>query len=74
MDGTCLAASTVAGEGCTCGDEGMRMEDLAEVGWSAEVDSGGCPKEIECDEVCCQYEMAYQLVLKSCQFPGINIR
>ena len=47
MDWTCLAAGMIAGEGSTCGGEGMRAKDLAEVGWSAEVDSGECLKEIE---------------------------
>ena len=32
VDGTGLAVSTVAGEGSTCGGEGTRVEDLAEVG------------------------------------------
>ena len=46
VDGTCLAASMVAGEGSTGGGGGTR-EDLAEVGWFAEVDSGGYLQEIE---------------------------
>ena len=40
-DGTCLAVGTVAGEGSTCGGRGTKAEDLAEV------DRGGCLKEIE---------------------------
>ena len=51
MDGTGLAAGTVGGEGSTYGGEGMRAEDLAEVTWSAEVDSGGYFQEIESGEV-----------------------
>ena len=47
MDGSSLAVGTVAGEGSTCGGEGTRTEDLAEVGWSGEVDGGGYLKEIE---------------------------
>ena len=43
MDGTCLAA----GEGSTGGGGGTRAEDLAEVGWFAEVDGGGYLQEIE---------------------------
>ena len=46
VDGTYLAAGTVAMEGSTCSGGGMRVEDLAEVGWSAEVDGGECLKEI----------------------------
>ena len=42
MDGTSLAVGTVAGKGSTCGGGGRRAEDLVEVGWSAEVDGGGC--------------------------------
>ena len=34
MDGTHLAAGTVAGEGSTGSGGGTRVEDLAEVGWS----------------------------------------
>ena len=48
MDGTCLAAGTVAGRDPfkgTRAEVGVG-EDLVEVGWSAEVDSGGCSKEI----------------------------
>jgi hypothetical protein len=41
VDGTCLAAGTVTGEGSTCGCGGTRAEDLAEVGQFAEVDGGG---------------------------------
>ena len=37
MDGTHLAAGMVGGEGCTFSGGGTRTEDLAEVGWSAEV-------------------------------------
>ena len=47
MDGTRLAADTVAGEGSTGGGGGTRAEDLAEVGRFAEVDGGGCLQEIE---------------------------
>ena len=47
VDGTGLAADMVAGKVSTCGAGGTRAEDLAEVGWSAEVDGGGCLKEIE---------------------------
>ena len=47
VDGTGLAASTVAGEGSTSSGEGTRAEDLAEVEWSAEVDGGGYFQEIE---------------------------
>ena len=47
MDGTHLAAGTVAGEGSTCCGGGTRAEDLAEVGWFAEVDGGGYLQEIE---------------------------
>ena len=46
MDGTHLAAGTVAGERSTHSDGGTRTEDLAEVGWSAEIDGGGCLKDI----------------------------
>ena len=35
VDGTCLAAVMVEGEGSFHSDGGMRAEDLAEVGWSA---------------------------------------
>ena len=47
MDETCLAVGAVAEEGSFQGGEGTRVEagvgeDLAEVGWSAGVDSGGC--------------------------------
>ena len=38
MDGTCLAEGMVAGKESTWG--GGVQEDLAEVGWSAEVDVG----------------------------------
>ena len=42
VDGTRLAAGTVAGEGSTGGGGGGTMaEDLAEVGRFAEVDGGG---------------------------------
>ena len=46
MDGTCLAAGTVAWEGSFQGGKEMRAEagvgeDLAEVGWSTDVDRGG---------------------------------
>ena len=41
VDGTSLATGMVTGEGSTCGDGGTKAEDLAEVGWSVEVDSGG---------------------------------
>ena len=56
MNGTCLAAGTVAGLGSFQGGEGMWVvvgvgEDLAEVGCSAEVDTGGCVKEIVSDGV-----------------------
>ena len=45
MDGTCRAAGKVVGEGSFQGGEGTRAvaggrEDLAKVGYSAEVDSG----------------------------------
>ena len=40
MDGTRLAAGTVAGEGSMGGGGGTRAEDLAEVGRFAEVDGG----------------------------------
>ena len=46
MDGTHLAAGTVAEEGSTCSGGGMRAEDLALVRWCAEVDGGGCLNEI----------------------------
>ena len=47
MHGTCLAAGTVVGEGSFQGGESTKAEadvaeDLAEVGWSAEVDKGVC--------------------------------
>ena len=50
MDGTCLAAGTVAGEGSFPSGEGTSVEagvseDLVEFGWSAEVDSRGCFKK-----------------------------
>ena len=53
MDGTCLAAGTVAGEGSFPSGEGTSVEagvseDLVEFGWSAEVDSRGCFKKIVC--------------------------
>ena len=38
MDGTHLAAGMVAREGSTCSGVGIRAEDLAEVGWFADVD------------------------------------
>jgi len=41
VDGTCLAAGTVAGEGFPRGGGGTRVEDLVEVGRFAEVDGGG---------------------------------
>ena len=41
VDGTSLAAGTVAWDGSTCSTGGTRVEDLAEVGWFAEVDGGG---------------------------------
>ena len=47
MDGTRLAAGTVAGEGSIGGGGGTRVEDLAEVGQFAEVDGGGYLQEIE---------------------------
>jgi hypothetical protein len=47
VDGTGLAAGTVTGKGSTSSGGGMRVEDLAEVGWSAEVDGGGYFQEIE---------------------------
>ena len=55
-DGTCCAVGMVAGEGSFQGGEETRVEvgvseDLTEVGWSAEVDSGGCFKEIVYDGV-----------------------
>ena len=44
-----------SGYGCRGGIHlrwwGMRVEDLAEVGWSAEVNGGECLKEIENDRV-----------------------
>ena len=48
MDGTGLAAGKVClgVGGSTCGG-GTRAEDLADVGWSAEVDGGGYFQEIE---------------------------
>ena len=39
VDGTCFAAGTFAGEGSTCSGGGTRAENLAEVGWCAEVDN-----------------------------------
>ena len=47
VDGTSLAAGTVAGVGSTSGGGGTKVEDFAEVGWSAEVDGGGYLQEIE---------------------------
>ena len=51
MGGPCFAAGMIAREASFQGGLGMRAEagvgeDLAEVGWSAEVDSGGDFKEI----------------------------
>ena len=59
MNGTCLAVSMVAGERFFHPFEVVRGtraeasvdEDLAEVGWFAEVNSGGCFKEIVCGGV-----------------------
>ena len=51
VDGTRLAAGTVAGEGSTGGGGRTRAEDLAEVGWFAEVDGGGYLQEIDSDGV-----------------------
>ena len=56
MDGTCLAAGTVAGEGSTGGGGGTRAEDLAEVGCFAKVDGGGCLQEIESGGVICDHQ------------------
>ena len=47
MDGTSLAAGTVAGEGSICGGGWTRAEDLVEVGWFVEVKGGGYLQEIE---------------------------
>ena len=47
VDGTCLAAGTVAGEGSTGDGGGTRAEDLVEVGRFAEVASGGYLQKIE---------------------------
>ena len=47
VNGTSLAAGTVAGEGSTGSGGGTRAEDLAEVGRFAEVDGGGYFQEIE---------------------------
>ena len=47
VDGTRLAAGTVAGEGSIGDGGGTWAEDLAEVGRFAEVDGGGCLQEIE---------------------------
>ena len=47
VDGTRLAAGTVAGEGSIGGGGGTRAEDLAEVGQFAEVNGGGYLQEIE---------------------------
>ena len=52
VDGTSLAAGTVAGEGSTGCGGGTGAEDLAEVGCFAKVDSGGCLQEIESGGVC----------------------
>ena len=41
VDETRLAVGTVAGKGSTCCGGRTRAEDLAEVGWFAEVDGGG---------------------------------
>ena len=46
MDGTRLAVGTVAGEGSTCSDGGLRAEDLLEVGWSAKVDGRGILRKL----------------------------
>jgi hypothetical protein len=51
MDRTCLAAGAVAGEGSFQGGKGTRAEadvgeDLAYVGWSVEVDSGGVLRKL----------------------------
>ena len=51
MDGTRLAAGTVAGEGSIGDGGGTRAEDLAEVRWFAEVDGGGYLQEIESGRV-----------------------
>ena len=47
VDGTCLSAGTVVGEGSTGSGGGTRAEVLAEVGCFAEVDGGGYLQEIE---------------------------
>jgi hypothetical protein len=47
VDGTHLAAGTVAGEGSTGSSGGTKAEDLPEVGWFAEVDGWGYLQEIE---------------------------
>ena len=56
MDGTCLAEGMVAGVGSFQGSVGTRAEagvceDSTVVGWSAEVECGGCFKEIVIDGV-----------------------
>ena len=52
VDGTCLAAGTVAGEGSTGRGGGTGAEDLAGVGCFAKVDGGECLQEIESGRVC----------------------
>ena len=44
MDGTCLAAGTLQGRDPFKGTraEAGVAEDFTELGWSAEVDNGGC--------------------------------
>ena len=51
MDGKCLAASTVSGEGSFHGGEGTRAEagvgeNLALVGWSAKLTVGGVLRKL----------------------------
>ena len=47
MVGTSLAAGMVAGEGFTFSGGETRADNLAEVGWSTEVDGGEYLQEIE---------------------------
>ena len=46
VDGTGLAADMVAEQGSTCGGGGTGAEDLAEVGWSVEVNSWGVLRKL----------------------------
>ena len=41
MDGTCLSTGMVTRERSTCCSGGKRAQDLAEGGWSEEMDGGG---------------------------------